>query len=75
MTDAALGKLCEKKLHEACGKLPKEKKRVLAAMLSAVMEKIRDQNQLEENTANLLSKMDDLGMKLPAVLRDVEFRG
>jgi hypothetical protein len=41
MTDLTLTKLVEKKLHEACGKLPKERKRVLAAMLAAVMDAIR----------------------------------
>jgi hypothetical protein len=41
MTDGTLNKLAEKKIHEACGKLPQEKKRVLAALLSAVLEAIK----------------------------------
>jgi hypothetical protein len=41
MTDSTLQKLCEKKINEACGKVPKEKKRVLAALLAAVLDAIK----------------------------------
>ncbi|HYM76125.1 MAG TPA: hypothetical protein VE377_09130 [Candidatus Dormibacteraeota bacterium] len=43
MTDATLNKLAEKKVHEACGKLPHEKKRVLAALLAAVLAAIKQE--------------------------------
>ncbi len=74
MTDATLTKLCEKKLNEACGKLPKEKGRVLAAMLAAVLQGLRTENLLAENTTFLLKKMDEIGMPRPSYLRGVEFR-
>jgi len=45
MTDAALNNLAEKKIREACGKLPHEKKRVLAALLVAVQQAIRKAEQ------------------------------
>jgi hypothetical protein len=36
MTDSALEKLCEKRVHETLAKNPKEPKRVLLALLKAV---------------------------------------
>jgi hypothetical protein len=74
MTDATLTKLCEKKLHEACGKLPKEKARVLAAMLSVVLNGLRSENLLAEHTATVLRAMDEIGMPRPTYLRGVEIR-
>jgi hypothetical protein len=44
MTDATLTKLCDKKINEAVGKVPKEKKRVLAAMLAAVLEAVKKES-------------------------------
>lgn len=41
MTDLTLAKLCDKKINEAVGKAPHEKRRVLAAMLAAVLEAIK----------------------------------
>jgi hypothetical protein len=41
MTDATLNRLAEKKINEACGKLPLEKKRVLAALLSVLLAAIK----------------------------------
>ncbi len=37
MTDAALNKLAEKKVRESLAKNPKDKPRVLAALLAAVL--------------------------------------
>jgi hypothetical protein len=74
MTDLTLTKLCEKKINEACGKLPKEKGRVLAAMLSAVLKGMRDETLLAEHTTTVLKAMDEIGMPRPAYLRGVEFR-
>jgi hypothetical protein len=36
MTDAALTKLCEKKVREAIAKYPKDARRVLTALFAAV---------------------------------------
>jgi hypothetical protein len=74
VTDATLDKLCAKKLNEACGKLPQEKGRVLAAMLSAVLNVMRSENLLAEHTTTVLKAMDEIGMPRPAYLRGVEFR-
>jgi hypothetical protein len=74
MTDLTLNKLCEKKLHEAFGKLPKEKGRVLAAMLSTVLNSMRTETLLAEHTTTVLKAMDEIGMPRPAYLRGVEFR-
>jgi hypothetical protein len=43
MTDATLTRYCEKKINEACAKLPKEKKRVLAALLAVLSAQAKEQ--------------------------------
>jgi len=76
MTDAVLTKLCEKKLHEACAKLPKERKRVLAAMLATVLDALRVDDLCDDAMNLLLTRLIDEGlMPRPAALQGVEFRG
>jgi hypothetical protein len=74
MTDATLDKLCAKKLNEACGKLPHERKRVVAAMLSATLLALREEDLLAEHTHHLLKLMDEIGVPRPECLRGVEIR-
>ncbi len=73
-TDAALNNMAFKTVAAIVAKHPRDVKRALGALLSETLNVMLTQISLDEHTADLLKKIDELGLTLPAVMRGVEFR-